>query len=46
LFLYFWAFISYPTIKLLGGKGREVVWLTYALAEVLVACFVFVRSRV
>jgi AGZA family xanthine/uracil permease-like MFS transporter len=39
------GFISYPIIKLLGGKGREVVWLTYALALVLVAYFVFVRSR-
>jgi AGZA family xanthine/uracil permease-like MFS transporter len=37
--------ISYPIIKLFSGKGREVVWLTYALAVVLVAYFVFVRSR-
>ena len=39
------GFISYPVIKLLSGKGRDVVWLTYALAIVLVAYFVFVRSR-
>ena len=37
--------ISYPIIKLFSGKGREVVWLTYALAVVLVAYFIFVRSR-
>ena len=39
------GFISYPIIKLLSGKGREVGWLTYGLAAVLVAYFVFVRSR-
>ena len=37
--------ISYPIIKLFSGKGRDVGWLTYALAVVLVAYFVFVRSR-
>ena len=36
--------ISYPIIKLFSGKGQEVGWLTYALAVVLVAYFVFVRS--
>lgn len=39
------GFIGYPIIKLFGGRGREVGWLTYALAMVLVAYFVFVRSR-
>jgi AGZA family xanthine/uracil permease-like MFS transporter len=38
--------ISYPIIKLLGGRGREVSWLMYVLALVLVAYFVAVRSQV
>ena len=38
------GFISYPIIKLFSGKGRDVGWLTYVLAVVLVAYFVFVRS--
>lgn len=39
------GFISYPLIKLLGGKARQVGWLTYVLAVVLMAYFLFVRSR-
>jgi len=39
------GFISYPIIKLFSGKGRQIRWLTYALAVVLLAYFVFVRSR-
>jgi len=38
------GFISYPIIKLFSGKGRELGWLTYVLAVVLVVYFVFVRS--
>ena len=38
------GFISYPIIKLFSGRGRDVGWLTYVLAVVLVAYFVFVRS--
>jgi AGZA family xanthine/uracil permease-like MFS transporter len=38
------GFISYPIIKLFSGRGREVGWLTYLLAVVLVLYFVFVRS--
>src|SRR5207245_2526748 len=37
--------ISYPIIKLLSGKGREVNWLMYVLAIVLVVYFVVVRSH-
>jgi AGZA family xanthine/uracil permease-like MFS transporter len=37
--------ISYAIIKLFSGKSRDVGWLTYALAVVLVAYFVLVRSR-
>ncbi len=39
------GFISYPIIKVLAGRGREVGWLACVLAAVLVAYFVFVRSR-
>ncbi len=36
--------ITYPVLKLLGGRGREVGWLSCALAVVLVLYFVFVRA--
>ncbi len=39
------GFISYPIIKLGSGRGREAGWLTYALAAVLIAYFVFVRGQ-
>ena len=39
------GFISYPIIKLFSGRGREVRWLTYLLAAVLIAYFIFVRGR-
>ena len=39
------GFISYPIIKAFSGRGREISWLTYLLAIVLVLYFVFVRSR-
>ena len=39
------GFISYPIIKAFSGRGREISWLTYVLAIVLVLYFVFVRSR-
>jgi AGZA family xanthine/uracil permease-like MFS transporter len=39
------GFISYPVIKAFSGRGREISWLTYMLAIVLVLYFVFVRSR-
>ena len=39
------GFISFPIIKLLSGRGREVGWLTCLLAIVLVLYFIFVRSR-
>ncbi len=35
------GFISYVLVKLLSGKGREVPWLTYALAAAFVARFIF-----
>lgn len=38
------GFITYPLLKLFSGRGRELGWLTYLLAAVLLAYFVFVRS--
>lgn len=34
--------IAYPIIKLLAGQGRDVKWLMYVMAVVLVAYFVLV----
>jgi AGZA family xanthine/uracil permease-like MFS transporter len=39
------GFIAYPIIKLLAGQGREVRWLMYLLAAVLLAYFIFVRVQ-
>ena len=39
------GFISYPILKLLSGKGREVKWLMYVMAAVLVVYFVVVRVQ-
>jgi adenine/guanine/hypoxanthine permease len=39
------GFISYAIIKAFSGRSREISWLTYILAIVLVLYFVFVRSR-
>ncbi len=37
------GFIAYPAVKLLAGQGRDVKWLMYVMAVVLVAYFVVVR---
>lgn len=37
------GFIAYPIVKLVGGQRRDVTWLMYLLAAVLVAYFAFVR---
>jgi AGZA family xanthine/uracil permease-like MFS transporter len=37
------GFISYPVIKLLAGRGREVPPLIYVLGAVFVARYVFLR---
>jgi AGZA family xanthine/uracil permease-like MFS transporter len=37
------GFISYPIIKFLGGRGREVNWLIYLIAAVMILYFIFVR---
>jgi AGZA family xanthine/uracil permease-like MFS transporter len=39
------GFVSYPVVKLLGGRGREAHWLSYVIAGLLVAYFLLVRSR-
>jgi len=39
------GFISYAVVKAFSGRVREISWLTYLLATVLVLYFVFVRSR-
>ncbi len=39
------GFVSYPIIKLLAGRGRDVKWLMYVMAAVLIAYLVFVRSQ-
>ncbi|MBN1269292.1 MAG: NCS2 family permease [Kiritimatiellae bacterium] len=39
------GFMSYPLIKLLSGKGKDVKWLMYVLAVILMAYFFFVRTR-
>ena len=40
------GFISYAVVKGFSGHAREISWLTYLLAIVLMAYFVFVRSRI
>jgi AGZA family xanthine/uracil permease-like MFS transporter len=37
------GFIAYPIVKLFAGQGRDVKWLMYVMAAVLVAYFLFVR---
>jgi len=39
------GFISYAIIKAFSGRAREISWLTYTLAIVLMLYFLFVRSR-
>ena len=38
------GFIAYPLVKLFAGQGRDVKWLMYAMAAVLVVYFLFVRA--
>jgi hypothetical protein len=37
---------GYTVVKGFGGRACEISWPTYLLAIVLVAYFVFVRSRI
>lgn len=38
--------IAYPIVKLLGGKRKDVPWVMYLLALILIAYFVLVRGNV
>lgn len=38
--------ITYPIVKLLGGKGKDVPWVMYLMALILIAYFVLVRGSV
>jgi len=38
------GFIAYPLLKLLGGRVREVRWVSWLVATLLLGYFVFVRS--
>jgi AGZA family xanthine/uracil permease-like MFS transporter len=40
------GFISYPIIKLLSGKGRDVSGIMYFLCVLLIVYFVVIRSRI
>jgi AGZA family xanthine/uracil permease-like MFS transporter len=40
------GFIAYPVVKLLSGQGRDVKWLMYLMAVLLVAYFIVVRVKV
>jgi adenine/guanine/hypoxanthine permease len=40
------GFISYAVVKGFSGRARDISWLSYLLAIVLVLYFVFVRSRI
>ena len=39
------GFISYPVLKLLTGRGRQIGKMSYGIAALLVIYFVFVRAR-
>lgn len=39
------GFIAYPIVKLAAGQGRDVRWLMYLMAAVLVAYFLFIRME-
>jgi adenine/guanine/hypoxanthine permease len=40
------GFMSYPLVKLLAGRGREVGWVLYVLGLLLLLYFLFVRGSV
>jgi len=39
------GFISYPIVKFFGGRGKEVSWIMYLLAILLLVYFIFVRAQ-
>ena len=40
------GFIAYPLLKVLGGRVRDVRWVSWLVAGLLLGYFVFVRSRI
>jgi len=40
------GFISYPLIKLLGGKGNGISAFMYVMAAILLVYFIFIRVRI
>lgn len=38
------GFISYPVLKLLSGRGKEVRWLMYLLGSLLILTYAFVKT--
>lgn len=38
------GFVVYPVIKLLGGKGRSISWVSYLLAALLIIYFLTCRN--
>lgn len=38
------GFISYPVLKLLSGRGKEVSWLMYLLGSLLILTYAFVKA--
>ena len=37
--------VAYPIVKFFSGRGREIGWMGYILAIVLIGYFIFVRTR-
>lgn len=40
------GFISYPVIKFFSGKGRDVNWLMYVIAVILLLYYIFIRADI
>lgn len=40
------GFIAHPLVKVFAGRGREVKWFMHLLGLLLIAYFVFIRSRI
>jgi AGZA family xanthine/uracil permease-like MFS transporter len=39
------GFVSYPAVKVLSGKGRQVSVVTYVVGFLLVLYFLLIRSQ-
>lgn len=40
------GFVAYPLVKVLGGRARDVRWVSWLVAALLLGYFVLVRSRI